>query len=65
MPDKTPEELTADQIQEVERQLKFFKEHALELKKTHPDRWEEDVKRLEVELSTLKPKKVEDKKGKK
>lgn len=53
--EKTSEELRDERVVELERQLKYLKEEAVEWKKTHAERWEEDVKRLEDELAKLKP----------
>ena len=67
--EKTPEELKKEHIAELERQLAFLKESTNEWKKSHPERWEEDVKRIEDELSKLQPEEdaegAEEKKGKK
>lgn len=61
---KSPEELKAEHLAELKRQLEFLKSDAVaEWKEQYPKRHEEDVARLEKELAALKPK-VEEKASK-
>lgn len=59
---KSPEELKAEHLAELKRQLEFLKSDAVaEWKEKFPKRHEEDVARVEKELSELadKPKVAE------